>query len=103
MVKIIALLIVSYLLFVDVTPSHAVKAIAVVTGASAGSVNSLTSVQVSVTDDAGSIYILTSFSVNFSSSTNQMNADIKARVRDVLAGYGVVLTVNDIVLFGGAQ
>lgn len=61
----------------------------------------LVSVEVGVSTDTGDVNLSTSFNVNFASSTNQLTSDIKAKVRDVLIGYGVVLAVNDVVLFGG--
>lgn len=81
--------------------SHAAKAVAVVVSTLSG--QSVVYVQLYVSEDSGVISFGTSFAVNFASSTNQMNADIKSRVRDILIGYGIPITVNDIVLFGGAQ
>lgn len=87
------------LLFLTPTHSQAAKAAVVTSTATAGT---QVTVSLSVSDNSGTVFLSTSFNVNFASSTNQMNADIKAKIRDVLAGYGIILTVNDIVLFGGA-
>lgn len=59
------------------------------------------SIGIAVSSDAGDISLDTSFNVNFASSTNQMNADIKQKVVTILAGYGANLAVNDVVVFGG--
>lgn len=82
-------------------PSHAAKAAAVVTSTQSNP-NSVM-VQVQVSEDSGAVSFSTSFSINFTSSPNQLNTDIKQRVRDELVRLGIVITVNDIFLFGGAQ
>ena len=82
-------------------PSHAAKATAVVT--STQSNPNAVMVQVQVTEDSGIVSFSTSFTINFTSSTNQLNTDIKQRVRDELVRLGVEIAVNNIFLFGGAQ
>lgn len=81
--------------------SHAAKAAAVVT--STQSNPNAVMVQVQVTEDSGIVSFSTSFTINFTSSANQLNTDIKQRIRDELVRLGIVIAVNDIFLFGGAQ
>ena len=61
-------------------------------------------VSVTVSEDSGAVSFSTTFTINFASSVNQINADIKQRVRDELIRFGVAgITINDIILFGGAS
>ena len=89
------------IIFFSAQVASAAKASAVIVGtnASPGQVQ----VSVAVSEDSGQILFSTSFTINFTSSPNQLNADIKQRVRDELVRYGIPITVNDILLFGGAQ
>lgn len=80
---------------------HAAKAVAIVSDA--GNIGNQVIVSVQVANDSNGILFTTSFTVNFTSSPNQMNADIKQRVKDEFVRMGVSITVNDIVLFGGTQ
>lgn len=81
--------------------AYAAKASAVVTGTN--SVPGQVQVTVSVSENTGLLTFSTSFVVNFTSSPNQINTDIKQRVRDELIRLGITITTNDIFLFGGAQ
>lgn len=94
------LIIVVFLLLFSNT-AYAAKAAAVVTGTQSNP-NSVT-VSVQVTEDSGTVNFSTSFTINFTNSTNQLNANIKTRVRDELVRMGITISVNDIFLFGGAQ
>lgn len=97
----IRLFIVALLSILAPSYTYAAKAAAVVTSTQS-SPNTVT-VQVQVSEDSNTVTFSTSFNINFTNSPNQLNTDIKQRVRDELVRMGIVITVNDIFLFGGAQ
>jgi len=84
--------------------AEAGKAVVVVTGSTAQNLTTaFVNVTVSSTDNS-ELNFSTSIILNFASSPNQTNADIKQRVRDILqSSFGISIAVTDIILFGGAQ
>lgn len=98
--KYLAIILILVLCLIHET-SYAAKAVAIVINA--GNIGDQVLIQVSVAENTSSLTFTTSFTVIFTNSANQINADIKQRVRDELTQMGVILTVNDIFLFGGAQ
>ena len=92
MKKYITIAFIAFCLYSD--NAHAAKAAAVVT--SSQSSGNTVQIQVTVTEDSGQLFFSTTLTINFTSSTNQLNADIKQRVKDELTRMGITITVNDI-------